>query len=155
MMLRDIFRSVGIGCLLAGGILYFVGPASEGHPKTADDSRVKQLEEELEAVKKELAIAQRTSSVDTNKVNQTEKPQKEKATSSEGQIVKTILTIETGAVSTKISSRLERAGIIDSAKEFDQYLQTNGLSGRIQVGDYEVDSSMDLKTIAAIITKGK
>lgn len=155
-MLRDIFRSAGIGCLLAGGILYFVGPTATDGPQANDEGKIKALEVELEGVKKELATAQRTSSADQHASGQKDTAAKEAASSSSnGQMIKTILTIEPGAVSTKISSRLERAGIIKSAAEFDRYLQEKGLSGRIQVGEYEVDSTMDLKTIASIITKAK
>ncbi|MCG3089072.1 hypothetical protein [Sporosarcina cyprini] len=155
-MLRDILRSAGIGCLLAGGILYFVGPSAANSPQTNEAGKIKALEQELEAVKRELAIAQRTSSVDQQANAHKDTAAKEEATTpSDGQVTKTILTIEPGAVSTKISSRLERAGIIESAAEFDRYLQEKGLSGRIQVGEYEVDSTMDLKTLASIITKAK
>ena len=155
-MLRDIFRPAGISCLLAGGILYFVGPTSTGGPQANEAGKIKALEQELEAVKRKLATAQRTSSVAQPTNTQKDTAAKDAATSpTDGQMTKTILTIEPGAVSTKISSRLERAGIIQSAAEFDRYLQEKGLSGRIQVGEYEVDSTMDLKTIASIITKAK
>ncbi|MBB4825725.1 hypothetical protein HNO89_002961 [Sporosarcina luteola] len=155
-MLRDILRTFGFGCIIAGGILYFVGPTASISSTATDESRVQMLEQELKAVKKELAIAQRTSSVDSDGSTDKETDKKETVISSkEDKITRTVLTIEPGAVSTKISSRLERAGIINSAAEFDHYLESNGLSGRIQVGDYVVESSMDLKTIAAIITKSK
>ncbi len=67
-------------------------------------------------------------------------------------ITKTILTIEAGSTSKTVANKLERAGVIDSAKELEQYLIDKGLSGRIQIGEHEVDTTMDLDTIARIIT---
>ena len=46
---------------------------------------------------------------------------------------------------------LENAGIIEDAGAFDAYLTNNSLSGKIQIGESLVDSSMDFQTIAKIL----
>lgn len=152
-MIRDLLRTIGMGCILAGGILYF----TEGHEIDASvdtqdmQAEVEKLKSELAKAREELAIAQTTSSVNANdstvvQVGDSNLPEKT------GQQV---LTIERGANSVVVSAELERAGIIEDAAAFDAYLVANGLSIQLQIGEHEVDPSMDFQTIAEIITTVK
>lgn len=161
-MMKDMLRGVGIGCILAGGILYF----SDTEPELSDaelyKSQLDELQSELDKVKKDLAIAQTlTSSKTGNTVVQNSATNEGKNESKAGNgntskpVTKIILTIESGSTSTTVAQKLERAGIIQSAKELEQYLIDNNLAGRIQIGVHEVDTSMDLDTIAHIITNTK
>ena len=79
----------------------------------------------------------------------------ENKSTSTNAILKTILTIENGSNSTVVSANLERLGIIEDAAIFDSYLEDNNLTGKIQIGEHQVDSSMDFKTIAKEITTVK
>ena len=65
----------------------------------------------------------------------------------------TVLHIQSGMTSRDISISLEQAGIIQNKQDFEDYLTAQDLSGKIQIGQYELNSSMSLKEIAAIITK--
>ena len=69
--------------------------------------------------------------------------------------VQQVLTIEPGTNSTVVAAALESAGIIDDAGAFDAYLTNNNLSGKIQIGDHLVDSTMDFQTLAKSITTAK
>ncbi|MCM3710889.1 endolytic transglycosylase MltG [Sporosarcina luteola] len=160
-MMRDILRGVGIGCILAGGILYYTGTDNDSEASGADQyqSQLAELQIELDKVKKELAVAQTLTSSKTDKnagenSNATEGNAETKPVSGSPSkpITKIILTIEAGSTSATVADKLERAGIIGSAKELEQYLIDNGLAGRIQIGVHEVDTTMDLGTIAGIIT---
>lgn len=64
-----------------------------------------------------------------------------------------LLTIEPGMNSSDVSELLYQAQIIDNEKRFNQYLVENGLSTRIQIGEYELISDMTYEEIAAIITR--
>ncbi len=157
--MKNLFRSIGIGCLLAGGILYFtsdVDVAANSEVKQLK-SMNKELKKDLETTKEALAIAQTISSapnskpkVEKEKENPIEPSTSEKSDSS---VTKAVLTIETGSNSTTVSATLERLGIVKNANDFNDYLTTKKLEGKIQIGEYEVDSSMDFKTLAQIITK--
>ena len=159
-MIRDILRTIGTGCILAGGILYFTNGSdldSNANKQSMQDE-VKKLQNELAKAKEELAIAQTASSVESKKVNDDNKQDGSLAKndpSSSNVIIKHVLTIDPGSNSTIVSATLERMGVIKNAAEFDTYLADNGLSGRIQIGEHEVDSSMDYSSIAKIITTNK
>ncbi len=57
-----------------------------------------------------------------------------------------------GESSVSISKKLEAAGLITSAKEYDQYLCNQGYDKKIIVGKHEVPIGADYETIAKIIT---
>lgn len=63
------------------------------------------------------------------------------------------LSIEVGMTSSEISEKLADAGIILNKVDMDNYLSDQGLAGRVQVGNYELNSSMSLKQIAETITR--
>lgn len=62
------------------------------------------------------------------------------------------ITLEDGAPPSNISDALEDAGIIDDARDFNDYLEDNDLSGSVKPGTYEVDSEMSYSEISDIIT---
>lgn len=162
-MIRDILRAAGIGCLLAAAILYFtldskVSPDIDSQQLQAT---VEKLQSELAKTKELLATAQTTSSVKENvpKVDAENTGEKEgdvtESNSSSDAILKSILVIEAGSNSTVVSATLERLGIIDNAAIFESYLEENNLTGKIQIGEHQVNSSMNFKTISKEITTVK
>lgn len=159
--MKNLFRSIGLGCLLAGGVLYFTGDM--GTAVTPEVQQLKtnnnELKKELETTKEALAVAQTISSAPDSKpkvekepVEAVEEPVNEQSSPS---LVKAVLLIETGSNSTTVSATLERLGIVKNASDFNDYLTTKKLEGKIQIGEHEVDSSMDFKTLAQIITKSR
>ena len=148
-MMRDVLRTLGAGCILAGGILYFTEAST-----VVDNTETQQLQDEvmklkndIAKTKEELAIAQTVSS--------TEKEVSEKDNKTDDSIANTILTIEPGSNSTFVATSLNSLGIIEDASAFDTYLTDSGLSGKIQIGEHQLDSSMDFETIAKEITTRK
>ncbi|WP_318615027.1 hypothetical protein [Sporosarcina sp. YIM B06819] len=151
-MMRDVLRTIGIGCILAGGILYFTN-----NSKDIPNTEVQQLQDEvaelrdvLAKTKEELAIAQTTSSTEKNVSKDSKVDEK-----AEDDTTIPILTIKRGSNATFVASSLEGLGIIQDAAAFEAYLIENGLARKIQVGEHRLDSSMDFKTIAKKITTVK
>ncbi|MEK4715279.1 hypothetical protein [Sporosarcina sp. FSL K6-5500] len=162
-MIREILRAVGIGCILAAGILYFTidSKVPSDNDTQQLQANVEKLQSELAKTKELLATAQTTSSVKENvpKTDAEKAVSKEddaaKSNPSSDSIVKTILTIENGSNSTVVSATLEELGIIENAAIFESYLEEYNLTGKIQIGEHQVDSSMNFKTIAKEITTVK
>jgi murein L,D-transpeptidase YcbB/YkuD len=159
--MKNLFRSIGLGCLLAGGILYFTGDIDSAAAPEVQQLKTKnnELKKELETMKEALAVAQTISSapdstpkVEKEPAKTKEEPASEQSTPS---LVKAVLLIETGSNSTTVSATLERLGIIKNANDFNDYLTTKKLEGKIQIGEHEVDSSMDFKTLAQVVTKSR
>ncbi len=61
-MMKDILRGIGIGCILAGGILYFTNVELDSTDAAQYKAQLDELQSELDNVKKELAVAQTLSS---------------------------------------------------------------------------------------------
>lgn len=161
-MMKDIIRGIGIGCILAGGILYFTSMDPDRTDALQYKAQLDELQNELDKVTKELAVAQTLTSpkVETSGSQETNAGKEKTDSTSHGgspakPITKIILTIEAGSTSKTVADRLERSGVIDSARKFEDFLRDEGLSGRIQIGEHEIDTTMDLETIARIITNTK
>lgn len=61
-------------------------------------------------------------------------------------------TIVRGDSSDSVSRRLEEAGLVDSAADYDRYLCRNGYDKRIQTGNYEIPANATQEEIAIMIT---
>ncbi|WP_342505194.1 hypothetical protein [Sporosarcina sp. FSL K6-2383] len=148
-MMRDILRTLGASCILAGGILYFTTDNPEvSNPDVLQfQEEVNKLKSELAKTKEELAIAQTKSSAEKSDVKAEPEVIED--------VVESILIIEGGSTSTVVATSLEGLGIIQDAKAFDDYLTDRELTGKIQIGEYLLNSSMDFQTISKKITKVK
>lgn len=63
------------------------------------------------------------------------------------------IIVERGDSSWSVSKKMEEAGLIDSAKAFDEYLCKNGYDKRISVGTYQISNTATDEEKAKIITK--
>lgn len=65
------------------------------------------------------------------------------------------VTVSAGSGSRTVCNRLEEAGVIADAAEFDKYLCDQGYSKRICVGTFEIPAGASWEEIAKIITRSK
>lgn len=63
------------------------------------------------------------------------------------------IVINSGDGSHIVSKRLEEAGIVEDAWEYDKYLCENGYERRLRVGSYEIPVDASDEEIARIITR--
>ncbi|MFD1926560.1 hypothetical protein ACFSFY_00535 [Sporosarcina siberiensis] len=158
-MIRDILRTIGVACILTGTFLFFENTGKEpiNNDASQQDLQIKDLEDKLSATQNELSKLQTATSVSQkSKTEKSEDENKivEKESESETEIIiKTLFTIQPGTDSTSVGYELLRQGLIKDNIDFETYLTTENLSGKIQIGEYELDSSMDIKTIVELITK--
>jgi hypothetical protein len=61
-------------------------------------------------------------------------------------------TVVSGMNSWNVATILQDQGVIESADEFDSYLEANGYSSRIVTGEYSVAIGTDYESIAHMIT---
>lgn len=151
-------RNIGIGLFLAGAafqIEEFVETEDITSTSTITDESYNQAQQELIDVKKQLAELQldlnNAQQAQTNTSEETV-PTETTAEHSQSEASMT-LSIQLGMTSSEISAKLEDANIILNKVDLNNYLSDQGLAGRIQVGNYELNSSMSLKQIAETITR--
>lgn len=143
-MNKQSIRSFGIATFLIGAIIYSMNMLSIPLPgvASADDEATKKitaLEQELADTKEQLA----------QKATTQQKPQADAAPQPPAE---TTITIYRGVTGYDISRKLEDAGIIENALEFELFLVNNGYSKRLQIGDFTVDASMSEEEIAELLT---
>jgi hypothetical protein len=87
----------------------------------------------------------------------TEKSTTEKTTTEEKSNSKYItaeITVTSGMGSEDIAKLVQKAGIIDDYKDFDNYLNQNGYSQKLSVNTFNLNSGMSYEEIAKELTKG-
>ena len=62
------------------------------------------------------------------------------------------IRINSGDDSFKVSSRLEEAGLVTSASDFNKYLMDGGYSRKLRTGNHTIMSNDDYETMARILT---
>lgn len=65
---------------------------------------------------------------------------------------KTFVVIKSGLLSMSVAKEMEKAGIIDDAEAFDEYIRENGYEKNLQSGKYKIPEGADFETIAKIIS---
>lgn len=156
--MNKTIRNIGIGLFLAGAafqIEELVEKEDITSTSTITNDAYEQAQQELKDVKKQLAELQ----LDLHTAQQVQTDATEESAETETAVVQnsavasTTLSIQVGMTSSEISAKLQDAGIILNKVDMDNYLSDQGLAGRIQLGDYELNSSMSLKQIAETITR--
>lgn len=62
------------------------------------------------------------------------------------------IEIKSGEDSSAICRKLEQAGLIASASDFDVYLYSHGYDRKLRIGSYEIPAGAEPETIAKILT---
>ncbi|MER2172049.1 MAG: hypothetical protein ABS938_15620 [Psychrobacillus psychrodurans] len=146
---------LGIGLFLAGTIIqidqrYFQKDITSTGVVT--NQAYEKSQQELSNVKEQLAQLQ--LNLENAQKEQANQPNKEdnKQQASSPSVQGLTLTITSGMTSSDISSLLEEAGVIQNKMDLHDYIVDQNLAGKIQIGEYEVNSSMSIKQITELIT---
>ncbi|WP_144511088.1 endolytic transglycosylase MltG [Bacillus sp. FJAT-22090] len=160
-MNKAAIRFFGAGLFLAGTAFQVQHIIDDG--ETTSSNRVshqsyEQAQQELTNVKSQLAQlqidlenAQKQAPQETESTKRAEVD--EKPTDVSAPEKSTVLIIQSGMTSKDISTTLESAGIIRNKLDFEDYLTAQNLSGKIQIGEYDLNSTMTIKQIAEKITR--
>lgn len=154
-MLNDLLRTVGAACIIAGTALYFTLNMSDESEIFTENEALKEeiisLQSNIERTEEELANLQTLTEQAKKSTDElTEEQQVED--DDEVSVIKTVLVIESGTTSKDVANRLEESAIIEDAELLNAFLTSNDLSGKIQIGEYHLDSSMSIQAIAKHIT---
>lgn len=160
--MKNQLRAFGIGIFLAGTFTFiyqnFIDPSSSTPNVKAgyeliESKELEQMKSELSISKEELAQLQ----LNLDNIEKIKKQQTTQSTSKENNDVpsdgKFLLVIQPGDDSYTIGKTLEEADVLSNAKDLVDYLEGKNLATRIQVGQFELHSTMSLSEIANEITK--
>ena len=115
-------------------------------PEVKEDIDTKDTTEDAESDTTEATTEATTEEATTEEVTTEEVTEEVIATDN-----KTI-TVRPGMSSYEVSIILRDAGIISDADDFDAYLNANGYSTKIEVGDFSCSSDMSYEELAKILT---
>lgn len=180
MKLKYFLRGLGIG-IIFGAIIMLAAYLTSGSYKLTDEEiisraknlgmvyesdiatsgdadNVKKTTEEVttEAPTTEAPTTENTTEVTTEKVTEaTTRATTESAKTTEdkkdAEYQTAEITVVGGMGSQQVAQLLEDAGMIESASDFDSYLNRNGYSTRIEIGTFEINSNMTYEEMATIL----
>jgi len=169
---RRTIRALATGMIFAALILYsfdyFLSDSTENQtavsePTNSEDTVLLTKEEhdslqsqlrEWENRVIELSASQEVEETDESTETDSES-ESDTAPSNDSSDVTTrfILRIESGMTSPDISEQLVTYDIISDESAFNEYLNEQQLTDRIQIGEYDLNSSLSIEEIAALITR--
>ena len=123
--------------------------------KSTEDAKAKKAEEEKkakeEAAKK--AEEEKKAKEEAAKKAEEEKKAKEEEEKKSGETVEVEIT--RGMTSERIARTLEKAGVIESASDYDSWLKKNRYSNKLHVGTFTLTKGMSYEDITKeLTTKG-
>ncbi len=176
MKLKYFLRGLGAGIIFGAVIMLAAYMLSRGY-KLSDEEIIAKAEK-LGMVMAESAIEESATEEATTEDARTEETTTEEATTEEAtteettteeatteeatnetdevgtELVKATITVSSGMGSETVASLMQSAGIIESASDFDSYLNKNGYSTKIEIGTYEMTDKMSYEELAEILIKG-
>lgn len=158
-MERSIIRGFAAGILLATivfAIYYYLIEEYKNKPVlTITELQEASNKQGYELIKAADQKQEQTSSVSKQKESAAAatdtKPQKEPVSEAGSTAYK--LTIQSGTSSEDIGKELTAEGIIKGADSLAAYLNDNGLTTKIQIGEFILTKEMSIVQIASTITK--
>ena len=171
MKMKYFLRGLGIGILSATILLFCVYSYKMSDSKIVEKakalgmeySREKDSETEDGKATKDIKDTndaadntQESSSAkeqDTTTLSQQESTSEGPQQTSSPEIIE--VSISSGMNSENISEALQAAGVIDNARDFNQYLIRNNMGRYIKSGDYSLRNGMSYEEIADILQKGQ
>ncbi len=174
MKLKYFLRGLGAG-IIFGALIMLIAYMSSGAYKISDDEIIERAQSLGMVMDDKSVISSKDENASKNDaesvsdlsdkpttVSTEEVPQTTTEASTEVSTEETtedILTTENKAVvvrpgmsSYEVAVILEDAGIISDANDFDAYLNSNGYSTQIEVGEFYCNEGMEYEELAKILT---
>lgn len=173
MKLKYFLRGLGAG-IIFGALIMLAAYMTSGSYKVSDEEIIKRAKElgmvqgdnsiiattaeekedkTSEDVKSTEPSEQSTKETTENTTETTTEATTEATTQSASGDTVTI-SVRSGMGSYEVSVILKDAGIIEDASDFDAYLNANGYSTRIEVGEYICSPDMTYEQLAEMLLKG-
>lgn len=159
-MNKSTIRAFGLAIFVVGALLALASrfdvniglPAkSSSNPQYVEElqDKLNKADQEIAALKKQVKQVHTTEETSTS--DSSEQPAKE--TSADGTTM--TLQIYSGITPYIVAQKLEDGGIIPNSVEMELLLANARYARSLQIGAYEVNSSMSLEEIAKLITGKK
>ncbi|KOP70491.1 hypothetical protein AMS59_19880 [Lysinibacillus sp. FJAT-14745] len=164
-MNKSAIRAFGIALFLVGALLALAArfDLNIGLPTKASTNteHVEELQKKLEQANKEIALLKEQAKQAPKENNQktdapaTKAKDNHKPADTPTNAKTMTLQIYSGMEPYTVAQKLEDGGIIENSVEMELFLANPKYARSLQIGSYEVNSSMSLEEIAKLITGKK
>ena len=172
MKLKYFMRGLGIGIIFGAIVMLAAAAGKTDKEKLSNEEIIKRAEKlgmvmatdtdaDAKAAEEVISTTEKTTeATETEEKTEvsTEEITTEEVTTTEDShntYTEATITVSSGMESTEVAAMLEKAEIIKDAEDFDNYLVTQGISDKIQINTFKLNSNMTYEEIAKIITTPK
>ena len=157
-MNKSSIRSFGLAIFLVGAILALASrfDVNIGLPEKDSSHKVEELQNKLNQANQEIAALKKpVKQVLTTEETTTDSSEPSVKEDNNADDTTMILQIYSGITPYIVAQKLEDGGIISNSVEMELLLANAKYARSLQIGSYEVNSSMSLEEIAKLITGKK
>lgn len=159
-MNKSSIRSFGVAIFLVGAILALASrfDVNIGLPEkdSSNQQQVEELQNKLNQANQEIAaLKKQVKQVHTTEETTTDSSEPSVKEDNNADDTTMILQIYSGITPYIVAQKLEDGGIISNSVEMELLLANAKYARSLQIGSYEVNSSMSLEEIAKLITGKK
>lgn len=111
--------------------------------------------DESKAVEESKAIEESKAAEESKALEESKAAEESKATESASGSTgtDTVITVKSGDSSLSVAKACEKAGLVESAAEFDDFMCKNGYDRKISTGTYTIPAGANETDIAKIVTR--
>lgn len=146
-------RAFSLGILFAALLLFINGLGKETDVSAKKAKEVLTNEGFVVISKKDYDMLSAAQTKEVPEITEEQKVETKVPEKEEVKVIHFALEIKSGMSTEEISAKLKQANVIDNENNFKQFLIDNGYHTKVQVGTFELNSSMDFEKIAKTITK--
>ncbi len=156
-MNRKSIRAFGFACFLIGTSFILMDKYKITDTTTNQleyERKITDLEQQLKKANEQIVTLKQEknkTSIDDTK-NLSKEVETETEIQNHDEVVHTTLHIYTGLTAYEIGKKLEDLGIVNNGLEMELFLAKPENAKSIQIGQFELDSTMTIEEIANIIT---
>ena len=159
-MNKSAIRAFGIAIFLVGALLALSSrfDVNIGLPtkEAGNQQQVEQLQDKLNKANQEIAsLKEQLKPVHTTEETSTTNSDEQAVEETNGNVTTMTLQLYSGITPYIVAQKLEDGGIITNSVEMELLLANAKYARSLQIGSYEVNSSMSLEEIAKLITGKK
>ncbi|MCR5320532.1 MAG: hypothetical protein K6E48_04910 [Lachnospiraceae bacterium] len=124
--------------------------------ETVAETTASEIIEESQAIDESKAVEEESKAIEESKAaEESEALEESKAAENapSGTGTDTVITVKSGDSSLSVAKACEKAGLVESAAEFDDFMCKNGYDRKISTGTYTIPAGASETDIAKIVTK--
>ncbi|MFJ7637209.1 hypothetical protein ACQKL0_07085 [Peribacillus sp. NPDC097264] len=139
-----------VSTTIFAGFYYMTEPNEETGPTVEEAKKLLNEKGYLVSLQKDERL---NSEKEEKRIDKEEKKQEKEVPKKNNPVVSYTLEVKANMTTLEIATKLEKEKIIDDAARFESYVEDQGFSKNIQIGEFVVTDNMTYRQLAKTLTQ--